>query len=107
MEFIKANKKDFIAAMAELNGMTKKAAGEAVDAFLLTLEHLTAQRKEVNLNGYLATELKVVEAYVGRNPKTGESVNVPEKIKVKASAKAKLKRAAETGEISGSTEDAE
>jgi DNA-binding protein HU-beta len=73
-------KKEIIAELAENNGMTK----EQVTAFLNSLAEM-AYREAKKSSKFLLPgfgQLKLVHraARVGRNPATGETVNLPEKI---------------------------
>ena len=76
-------KKEIILALAESNGMTK----EQVVAFLTSLNEL-AYREAKRSSKFIIPglgQLKLVHraARVGRNPATGEAVNIPEKLAAK------------------------
>jgi len=78
-------KTEIMAELAESNGMTK----EQVAAFLNSLCEM-AYREAKRSSKFLLPglgQLKVVHraARVGRNPATGESVNIPEKLAAKFS----------------------
>ena len=77
------NKKEFADRMAENGGTTKKAAYQAVDAFIETLMDYLAEGRKVNFYGIGHFELKTVKEREARNPKTGETCIVPEHQKVK------------------------
>jgi len=76
-------KKEIIAELAENNGMTK----DQVTAFLDTLNEMAYREVKRSAKFLLPGlgQLKLVHraARVGRNPATGESVDIPEKIAAK------------------------
>ena len=65
-------KSELIAVLAEEAGTTKAAAGKVFEAFLNQL-HVD----ELNITGYLKTEFVEKEARKGRNPQTGEEIEIP------------------------------
>ena len=77
------DKKTFVEHMANLTGMTKKAAGEALEAFRETLVTGLKEDGEVVLNGIGKFSVEVSPARQGRNPATGGMIDIPEKNKVK------------------------
>ena len=71
------NKNDLIAAVAEKTGLTKAQAGEAVDA---TLDAITGTLKgggEVRIIGFGNFSVSERAASEGRNPRTGETIQIP------------------------------
>ena len=84
-------KKDFIEKYAAKTGASKKAAGEYVEAFLETVEETLAAGESVQFVGWGSFELHSKNARKGRNPKTGEEVDIPAKTVVKFRAGKKLK----------------
>ena len=88
------NKNDLIAAVAEKTGLTKAQAGEAVDA---TLDAITGTLKgggEVRIIGFGNFSVSERAASEGRNPRTGESMEIPASFGAKLSAGSALKAAA-------------
>ncbi|XZG69509.1 HU family DNA-binding protein [Chitinibacteraceae bacterium HSL-7] len=70
------NKSELIDAIAESAGLSKAAAGKALDA---TIEAVTAALKkgdEVTLVGFGSFYVAEREARTGRNPRTGETINI-------------------------------
>lgn len=67
------NKAEFIASIAEKNGMTKKAAGETVNLVLDAITDALTQGEEVALAGFGKFSVVEVEARERRNPVTGET----------------------------------
>jgi integration host factor subunit beta len=53
-----------------------------VNTFYSTISEALAEGNRVELRGFGAFSLKKKEARVGRNPKSGEVVNVPEKVAI-------------------------
>ena len=75
----KVTKKDLADALSEKNGMTKKAAADAVNTvFDAILNHLSSGQ-DVSVHGFGTFKTKTRSARTGRNPQTGESVSIPEK----------------------------
>ena len=89
-----ANKNDLIAAVAERTGTSKAAAAEAVVA---TFDVITAALKsgdEVKIIGFGNFSVAARAASEGRNPRTGETIQIAASVGVKISAGSKLKAAA-------------
>ena len=72
-------KKDFIEKYAAKTGVSKKAAGEYVDAFLEILEESLIEKAGVQFVGFGTFETKITKERKGRNPKTGEEITIPAK----------------------------
>lgn len=71
------NKSQLIAAVAEKSNMTKKDAEAAVNAVTETIISALKDGEKVQLVGFGTFEVKTRGARTGRNPKTGESIEVP------------------------------
>ena len=71
------NKSQLIAAVAEKSNMTKKDAEAAVNAVTETIISALKDGDKVQLVGFGTFEVKTRGARTGRNPKTGESIEVP------------------------------
>ena len=76
-------KVDLIAKLAEVTGKTKKETTETIDALLGIITETLKNGEDVTLTGYFGFEVKDTPARKGRNPKTGEELDVPEGKKVK------------------------
>ena len=74
-------KNDFIALAAERAGMTKKDLGVALEAIDdVLLEEVIAKEDSVRLKiGTISGYTKHSEARKARNPRTGETIQVPAK----------------------------
>lgn len=75
----KLTKKDLINAVYENSALSKQAIEEVVDTFLSTLISEVEQGNEVRVFELGTFSLQTRSARTGRNPKTGESVAIPEK----------------------------
>lgn len=71
------NKTDLINKVAEATQMTKKDASEAVEAVLLAITESLTQGEKVQLIGFGNFEVKERQARKGRNPQTGEEIDIP------------------------------
>ncbi len=70
-------KADLAAKIAEKNGISKKAAAEAVDAFISTVTETVASGEKVQLIGFGTFEVSERAARTGKNPQTGEKIKIP------------------------------
>lgn len=71
------NKTEWIAAAAELSGVTKKDAEQVLNAALDVAAQALTAGERVQLTGFGTFEVKEREARVGRNPRTREAVEIP------------------------------
>lgn len=73
------NKSDLIAALAKKANITHKKASEV--CYLVFDEMADKLRKggRIEIRGFGSFANKEYKSYVGRNPKTKEMINVPEK----------------------------
>jgi DNA-binding protein HU-beta len=77
------NKMDLVAAVSDATSLTRAQAGEAVDATLASIEGALKAGDEVRLVGFGTFATAKREAGVGRNPRTGEEIQIPASISVK------------------------
>ncbi|WP_078541169.1 HU family DNA-binding protein [Thioclava sp. DLFJ5-1] len=70
-------KQDLIDAIAERTGMTKTNAERALDALKSEATLCMATGKEFEISGLVRITPKLRPARQGRNPKTGESLEIP------------------------------
>lgn len=73
------NKTDLIAFVSEELGETKKMSKAAVDAVLAGVGAGLVRDGDVTLVGFGKFQVKDRKARTARNPKTGESIQVPAK----------------------------
>ncbi len=85
------NKLQLTDALAQKTNMTKKDAAEAVNAIIDVIAETLAAGDDVKVTGFGSFEVKSRAARVGRNPKTGEAVQIPASKYVAFSAGSLLK----------------
>ncbi|MDO4450815.1 MAG: HU family DNA-binding protein [Moraxella sp.] len=73
------NKQELIQAVADKSGLTQKDAKTALDATLAVVSDTLAQGDEVVLVGFGTFSVREQKARTGRNPQTGEKIQVPAK----------------------------
>ena len=72
------NKGELIDAVAEKASVTKKEAGLVIDATIEAIMDAVANGDKVTLVGFGTFEPRQRQAREGRNPKTGETIAIPE-----------------------------
>jgi len=70
-------------AVASKTGGTKADAKKMVDAVLESIKEGVAKSGDVTVAGFGKFTVKTSKARVGRNPRTGESIQIPAKESVK------------------------
>jgi len=70
------NKQEFIDHIASQHGCTKKEAEKAIDIFTSSVIEALGEGKEISLVGFGNFTVSRVEAREGRNPRTGEALNI-------------------------------
>jgi DNA-binding protein HU-beta len=70
------NKTDLITSVSEKTDVTKKDAERLINAVLSSIEEALANNEKVQLVGFGTFEVKERAARVGRNPQTGETINI-------------------------------
>ncbi len=73
------NKAELIEQVASQTGLTKRTAGEAVDAVVSAISDCLARGKKVTLVGFGTFQVRNRKARRGVNPQTRESINIPAK----------------------------
>lgn len=71
------NKTDLINAVAEKSELSKKDAAKAVDAVFETVMDSLAKGEKVQIIGFGNFEVRERAARKGRNPQTGEEIEIP------------------------------
>ncbi|MEW6663384.1 MAG: HU family DNA-binding protein [Bacillota bacterium] len=71
------NKTELVSSVAEKAEITKKEAEKVVNAVFASMEEALAKGDKVQLVGFGTFEVKERAARIGRNPKTGEEINIP------------------------------
>ena len=70
------NKTELIAAAAEQTGLTKKDTEKALNAVLDVITAALCKDDKVQISGFGIFEVKEREARTGRNPRTGEAMEI-------------------------------
>jgi len=86
-------KSEFIDQVAEKAGLSKKDAGDAVDAVLSTIESTLKSGGDVVFSGFGKFSVSARAAREGRNPATGATIQIAASNVPKFSAGAALKKA--------------
>lgn len=71
------NKTELIAIAAENAGMTKKDTERVLNAAIDAVTAAMIHGERVQLSGFGTFETKVREARIGRNPHSGEAIEIP------------------------------
>ena len=71
------NKAELISIMAEKSGLTKKDSEKAVNSFVEAVTEALEERDRVQLVGFGTFEVRDRSARKGRNPQTGEEIDIP------------------------------
>lgn len=79
-------KSDLVASVANATGMTQADAKSAVEATLSHIKSGVVAEGNVTLKGFGTFKSVVTKERDGRNPKTGETIKIASKTKVKFSA---------------------
>ncbi len=87
------NKNDLIAQVASSTGTSKADAGAALDAMLDSIRGALAGGGEVRLIGFGTFSVGHRKATTGRNPRTGEAIQIPASNRPKFKAGKALKDA--------------
>ncbi|MCL5058889.1 MAG: HU family DNA-binding protein [Actinobacteria bacterium] len=70
------NKADLVSKVAEKTDFTKKDAEKAVSAVLASIEEALSSGEKVQLVGFGTFEIRQRAARKGRNPQTGQEINI-------------------------------
>ena len=71
------NKVELVAALADRTGLTKRDADRVVDAFCDVVEEALRHGDKVSLVGFGTFEVRERQPRMGRNPQTGEQLQIP------------------------------
>jgi DNA-binding protein HU-beta len=83
-------KEELAADMAAQTGMTKLAAGQAIDALMKIIKDRATMNQKIVLRGFGTFEGRFTAARQGRNPATGEPVAIAACTTLKFKASGKL-----------------
>ncbi|MBR3617986.1 MAG: HU family DNA-binding protein [Acholeplasmatales bacterium] len=71
-------KSELVAQLADSNDLSRREAEKIIDDFLELIMDELAKDEKVVLSGFGTFEVRTRVARSGRNPRTGEEINVPE-----------------------------
>ena len=86
------NKTDLVNSISEKTGLTKSKTNEVVDAFVSSITESLKNGEKVTLVGFGTFATTKKEARKGRNPKTGETIEIPSKTVSKFKAGSELSK---------------
>ena len=70
------NKTELVKVVAEQAELTQKDAAKAVDALIETISETLAKEEKIQLIGFGTFEVRERSARKGRNPQTGEEIEI-------------------------------
>lgn len=88
------NKSELVEEVASKAGVSKSDADAVITGMFETLAACMSKGEKVTIPGYLSVERTLRSARKGRNPRTGEEIDIPAGHSCKVSAGTKLKAAA-------------
>jgi DNA-binding protein HU-beta len=74
------NKTELVGEISAKSGLTKKDTEKIINAFFDTVEEVLKTGNKVQLMGFGTFEVRQRQARKGRNPQTGEEINIPETV---------------------------
>lgn len=87
------NKQEFVTFIANQHSCTKVEAEKAIDMFTSSVIDAMGQGNEISFVGFGKFYTTKIKARTGRNPRTGQPVEIPTQTLAKFSAGQKLKNA--------------
>ena len=90
---ISVNKNDLVSAVADNSGLSKSDAGKAVDGVFDAITSELTGKGEVRVVGFGTFSTAQRKATTGRNPRTGEAIQIPASTQPKFKAGKGLKDA--------------
>ncbi len=76
---VSMNKSELVEALAARNGLTYKKSEEIVNIIFDSMSDALATGGRIEIRGFGSFVVKDYQAYMGRNPKTGEVIKVKPK----------------------------
>jgi DNA-binding protein HU-beta len=90
------NKTELIDAIADRTGVAKSTVDAVIKGMTDTIEENVAKGDKISIPGFASFQKVKRAARTGRNPRTGETIQIPASATVKVTAGARLK-----GSVSG------
>ncbi|MBT1018004.1 HU family DNA-binding protein [Canibacter sp. lx-72] len=87
------NKTELVAKIAAETGETQSAVSTVVDSLFKTVAASLAKGEKVAIPGWISFDSTETAARTGRNPQTGEAIQIPAGKRVKITVGSKLKAA--------------
>ena len=73
------NKADLVERLAEESGTTKTFSGEVVEHLVSAIRDALSSGDKVTISDFGTFSVSTRKRFIGRNPKTGEAMEVPER----------------------------
>ena len=89
------NRIELVAAAASTSGLPQKTVDTALKAVQDAITAAIARGEKVAIPGFLTLDVAQRAARTGRNPRTGEALQIPARTAVRVTAGQALKRAAD------------
>jgi DNA-binding protein HU-beta len=90
------NRSELVAAVAAESGLSQADVNRAVDALFSVVSGAVASGTKVSIPGWISFEPTHRKARQGRNPQSGETIQIAASNGVKVSAGSKLRAAAKS-----------
>lgn len=87
------NKREFVEQLSKNTGLSKKSAGETLEAMLGMIVDTTKKKQKVSFSGFGTFEARQMKATERLNPRTGKRFKVPAKFTPKFRAGKSFKEA--------------
>lgn len=87
------NKSELVSAVSERTGEAKSTVESVLNSLETVVTEQVILGEKVSITGFVSFEQTMREARTGRNPRTGESIEIPAARSCKVSAGARLKGA--------------
>jgi len=72
-------KADLVKEVSKSTGVTKKDAAIVLDSLLIAISDALVEGERIEIRGFGTFNVKTREVREGRNPKTGETVQIPQR----------------------------
>jgi DNA-binding protein HU-beta len=73
------NRPELVKAISEDSGISQKDTNAVINSFVKTVGDALASGDNVKISGFGTFKRNHYKEHIGRNPKTGKAVNVPDK----------------------------